>query len=912
MHLRLSVSMPWIRLALMALAGTSAAIAQNIYVSNITGGISLVNGLTGAMVGSLPVTGTPSSLALAPLSSGNAGGQPAGNQRLYAAQFTANSVAVVDTVSRALVATIPVGKGPLRIAISPDGLTAYVVNSGSSSVSAISTATNTVVATVPVGSSPTTLVLARDGSRLFVANLLSGTISVIATASNTVTGTWPAAPGINAVAVSVDGETLYAANRTTNQIAVYNAASGSLLQTIDGLSWPDGIAIDPNGDYLYVSNGTGSSVSVLGTASSAYQSPGIVATVAVPAGPTSITISADGSELYVASQRMSSVAVIGTEGKAVLRTLVGLSGPTAVVAAGVGGTTPAPAICSAAAAGLPDLSGTLPALPASCSVPQYPTPASTVTVSTAAELQAALTAAECGQLISVQAGATYAGNFTVPGTPCPPTNPVLVASSAISSLPQYAVPARTLAGGSLFPTLATGNSLPALTISDYATGWYFAGIEFTLTPTAAGVYPIVAAGDYTLTTNALPGYITFDRCQIHPSGTITNYVRGGIDLNIVNAAVIFSNIWGIVNPNIDTQAILVQNSPGPILISGNDLEATGENVLLGTECLATGYAGGGIPDCPVPSDVTVTRNHLIKQASWQNAPAGCNPNVSASCYDIKNTFEIKMGQRVLTDSNWFDTTFLQFQQGTFVIMNCPAAGPYTCADWTVTNNLFAHGSALAVVAGNGNAQTGQRVLFRNNLAVDISGVAWGGLGLSFQIQDTNGFIADHNTIINTPPIFLNGLMFADPLSPLTDTALQWTNNVSYASPSFAGMSPGQTLAALPSPALGGDLFVGDYWPCLFSTCVAAPAYPAGISTVDSTATPMPAQPACNVANKPIAQCEPLDWALVGFEDFAGGDAGTDLPGMALSASSPYKGKGTDGLDIGANVTAVLAAIKGVQ
>ena len=47
-------------------------------------------------------------------------------------------------------------------------------------------------------------------------------------------------------------------------------------------------------------------------------------------------------------------------------------------------------------------------------------------------------------------------------------------------------------------------------------------------------------------------------------------------------------------------------------------------------------------------------------------------------------------------------------------------------------------------------------------------------------------------------------------------------------------------------------------------------------------------------------------------DFNGGNAGTDLPGLALAPTSPYHAAGSDGLDIGANIPAVLAAIKGVQ
>jgi hypothetical protein len=256
-----------------------------------------------------------------------------------------------------------------------------------------------------------------------------------------------------------------------------------------------------------------------------------------------------------------------------------------------------------------------------------------------------------------------------------------------------------------------------------------------------------------------------------------------------------------------------------------------------------------------------------------------------------------------------------------------------CQDFTITNNVIEHVPMVAPISGNGapiispdcgaagqpacTIQTGQRVLFRNNLAIDVNGngsagsfgpgVGYGGLGLSFQSQYDNDVTADHNTILNQPPLYLNGLNFTDQ-APSTDTGFQWTNNISYASPFANALSPGQTIAELPSPTLGGDLFVGDYWPNITQWYIAVPVYPTGILTVASTATPVAGQPSCNYENKPIAQCWPLDFALVGFVDLAGGNAGTDLPGMVLAATSPYHNAGTDGTDIGANIPAILAAV----
>ena len=64
------------------------------------------------------------------------------------------AVSVIDTATNTVVATVTVGGGPFGVAITPDGVFAYVANFGSGTVSVIGTATNTVVATVPVGGGP--------------------------------------------------------------------------------------------------------------------------------------------------------------------------------------------------------------------------------------------------------------------------------------------------------------------------------------------------------------------------------------------------------------------------------------------------------------------------------------------------------------------------------------------------------------------------------------------------------------------------------------------------------------------------------------------------------------------------------------------------------------------------------------
>jgi len=79
---------------------------------------------------------------------------PDGTRAYVTINFPNNFVSVIDTATKTVVATIPVGVAPNAVAITPDGTRAYVTNDGSDTVSVIDTTTSTVVATIPVGVGP--------------------------------------------------------------------------------------------------------------------------------------------------------------------------------------------------------------------------------------------------------------------------------------------------------------------------------------------------------------------------------------------------------------------------------------------------------------------------------------------------------------------------------------------------------------------------------------------------------------------------------------------------------------------------------------------------------------------------------------------------------------------------------------
>ena len=99
-------------------------------------GMSIIDGTTRAVTATLRRLGP--GVAADPLT-----------HTAYTADMFAGTVSVIDGATHAVIATIPVGPGPLNIAVDPGTQTVYVVN-GDDTVSVIDGRTRAVTRTVPV------------------------------------------------------------------------------------------------------------------------------------------------------------------------------------------------------------------------------------------------------------------------------------------------------------------------------------------------------------------------------------------------------------------------------------------------------------------------------------------------------------------------------------------------------------------------------------------------------------------------------------------------------------------------------------------------------------------------------------------------------------------------------------------
>ena len=280
-----------------------AANVSMIYYSNNTLALNKVSGGTG-----LVIVGTqPRGVAITP-----------NGLYAYVANYGSATVSVISTSSNSVVATILVGTNSQGVAITPNGQYVYVTNQGTATVSVISTATNTVVSTIPVGSSPFGVAITPNGLYAYVANAGSNTVSVISTSSNSVVATILVGTNPKGIAVTPNGQYVYVGNSGGTTVSVISTATNTVVSTIPVGSSPHGVAITPNGQYVYVVNEGSNTVSVISTSSNS-----VVSTIPVGSGLLGVAITPNGLYAYVTSWNSASVSVISASSNSVVTTITG-------------------------------------------------------------------------------------------------------------------------------------------------------------------------------------------------------------------------------------------------------------------------------------------------------------------------------------------------------------------------------------------------------------------------------------------------------------------------------------------------------------------------------------------------------------------------------------------------------------
>jgi hypothetical protein len=508
----------------------------------------------------------------------------------------------------------------------------------------------------------------------------------------------------------------------------------------------------------------------------------------------------------------------------------------------------------------------------------------TIVVAAGGDLQAALDSAQLGDLIVLDAGATYTGNFLLPVKDG--SGWITVQTNRLDALPPAGTRV-TPSHAAAMPKLVTPGVEPAIRTAAGAHHYRFRGIEIVSTNTELNYGIINFDGNATYTYPAqmttlgeVPHHLILEQCYIH--GDPRANVSRAIQLNSAHTALIDSYISEIHGVAMDTQAIGGWSGPGPYKIVNNYLEAAGENIMF----------GGAVSTIPnvTPSDIEIRRNHITKRLSWKLD----DPSYAGMPWTIKNLLELKHAQRVLIDGNLFEFHWPSAQSGFSLLMtprneqnsNGQWVMPWaTVAHVTVTNNVFRSLAAGIAVYGRDESDRasvpGAGFLIRNNVFYDIGTPRWQAPGsfagnLFMIVDGVTDITIQHNTATS------EGSFIVTDMPNLQNRGLVYTDNI-HPNGFYGVVGPGGVAAGVISTMFPGAVFTKN--------ALIGPFPTAGGLESSAWNDVYP------------GNFFPNSMGAVGFVDPTNGN-------FSLTAGSPFRNAATDGTDVGVNMDALNAALGG--
>lgn len=545
-----------------------------------------------------------------------------------------------------------------------------------------------------------------------------------------------------------------------------------------------------------------------------------------------------------------------------------------------------------------------------------PAPGSTTTINTGGDLQSALNNANCGDTIQLQAGATFSGAFTFPAKNCDADHWIIVRTSADDSLlppegsrltPCYAGVA-SLPGRPAFNCTSTTKVVATLLLpsSDigpviFASGanyYRLVGLELTRSAGTGFVSSLAS-----IINGGTANNVIFDRVWMHgtPQDDTNRglWLEGGAYISAVDSFFTDFHCVSVTGSCTDSQAIgggLGAPPMGPYKFTDNFLEAAGENILFGG-----GSATG------TPADIQISQNHFFKPLSWMKGQPGFVGGTNGNPFVVKNLLEFKNAQRVLIDGNIMEYSWGGFSQVGFGIVvgakdqasgNAAPCAICQTTDVTIRYNTISHVAAglqlaNALTGSGGAALAGERYSVHDIVVDDINGTMYSGPSEFAEVSTSATAPLLQSLTINHVTAFpsSNLLIVGDQVA--VSSAMSYfifTNNLINAG-TYPVWSTGEGGSA--------NCAYHDIPMTTFSACFTNSSFANNALISAPSGAP---------AGWPAGNFFPASTAAVEFVNYNGGNGGD----YHLQSTSPYKNKGSDGQDLGADIDAVDSAIAGVQ
>jgi len=292
-------------------------LAQNterLYVVNKNGDtISIVNVRTLAVEHTIPTGRNPHELAVTPDGS-----------KIYTGNVAENTVSVIDlkTNKESRKITTPDFNSPHGVAFTPDSRRAVVTSERAKKIVVIDVTNDQVIRAIDTDQGGTHMALInKAGTWAYFTNRDSNTVSLLDLTSYRIAANVPVGQGAEGFALSPDEKEIWAGNRIDGTLSVIDIAQRNSVATIPAAA-PIRVAFTPDGKNVLVPNGSAGEVNVFDAATRRK-----IHTISVGRNPSGVVVATNGAHAYVACQGNNEVQVIDTKSWAVIGKVAVGNGP---------------------------------------------------------------------------------------------------------------------------------------------------------------------------------------------------------------------------------------------------------------------------------------------------------------------------------------------------------------------------------------------------------------------------------------------------------------------------------------------------------------------------------------------------------------------------------------------------------
>jgi YVTN family beta-propeller protein len=280
--------------------------------------------------------------------------QVAPRYEVYVTNERSGDVTVIDGGNFKVLATIPVGKRPRGIQVSPNGKTVYVAVSGTpikappqidangnpvfakkkgkdddddddanadkaaDGIAVVDVASKKFVKKVNAGSDPEEFALSKDGKQIYISNEDVKTASVVSIATAKLEHIIPVGLEPEGVTTTPDGKQFYVTCEAGGDIYVIETGAFSVAAHFKVKGRPRSVAFLSNGAIGFIPSESASEINVIDALKAQ-----VLQTVTLPPGsrPMRVKLSIDEKKLFVSNGRAGTISVLDSHSYELLNTI---------------------------------------------------------------------------------------------------------------------------------------------------------------------------------------------------------------------------------------------------------------------------------------------------------------------------------------------------------------------------------------------------------------------------------------------------------------------------------------------------------------------------------------------------------------------------------------------------------------